>query len=329
MTYDPRLHSLLAECESDWGDPLKNRKNLIPYGIGPLDKALYGIDPEGELVVVQGEQKNRKTTFVANVIMNICSWDKADDKPTINIDTLESGMRPKKYRDMLISMAASRFLVQQGHRVHQACPACDTAECRELIISPKFLKYNTRTALQRQAIEYALDVMQWWPVLIHGASVVQGNTRSLQEAALGYKKDKARWLSLVEDFGVRIIVVDHIQQYAFTDGTTTDYEKQIRAVAAISDFSSQHGVAFIALSQVSLTSLRESRDNGAKLTAAGGAKAAQEANTVLSTSYKDGSGVMKIKIEESRDAGSFSIWQNMDDTSGCFIGEASTTPLVS
>lgn len=327
--YDPTLAGLLTQCESDWGDPAANRKNLIPYGIELLDRALYGIDPEGELVVIQGDRKNRKTTLVANIVVNLCTDERIANKPVINIDTLESGMRPKKYRDFLISIMASRLLVEDGHvppGSKNRCPACQAEECRELILQPKFLKYNMRSAAQRQAISDAIEIMQWWKVLIHGAGISQGNTRNLDGAAVSTKKTKSRWQQLVEEFGVKINIVDHVQQYSFSDGTTSDYEKQLRSVAAIADFSSQYNVAFLALSQVSMSSMREARENGGKLTAAGGAKAAQEANTVLSTHYKQNSGTMKITVEESRDAGSFSIWQNMDDTSGTFYGEASATP---
>lgn len=87
-------------------------------------------------------------------------------------------------------------------------------------------------------------------------------------------------------------------------------------------------MACLALSQVSLTSVREVKaSGGGKLIAAGGSKAAQEANTVFSTSYKPGSGSMKIKIEESRDAGSFSVYQTLEDVSGAYYGEASTEPI--
>ena len=326
--YDPRIQSLLAQCDDDWGDPTKNRENLIPYGILPIDKALYGIDPFGEIIVIQGEEKNRKTTFLANVVCNIMTREQLKVKPVINIDSLESGMRPQKYRDTLISIMATRYLISQSHQPRTFCHACGTEVCRHIGISPKFLRYMTRTEEQKEAIEWAKAEMDKWPLLIHGASLKQGNTRSLQGATKGSKDKQARWLRLVEVFGMQILVVDHVQQYAFSD-EPTDYEKQIRAVSALADFSTQHGNVVMALSQVSLTSVREIKNNGGqgKLVAAGGAKAAQEANTVFSTSYKPDSGVMKIKIEESRDAGSFPVWQRVEDVSGCFYGEASREPV--
>jgi len=323
--YDPTIQALLDQCETDWGDPIKNRETLIPYGIKPIDMALYGIDPAGELIVVQGEEKNRKTTFVANVICNFMTWDRLKNKPMTNIDTLESGMRPPKYRDMLISIMATRYLISQGHRPHSYCPVCNSATCRELGISPKFLKYNTRTKTQQEAIAYARDVMNTWPLLIHGASIKQGNTRNLQEAALGSRDKEARWLRLMSEYGMQILVVDHGQQYQWGD-TPTDYEKQVRSVSTTGDFVSQYGIACLLLSQVSLTSVREVKQGGGKLIAAGGSKYAQEANTVFSIKYKPG--IVKIHIEESRDAGSFPVWQRIEDVSGTFYGDASLESLI-
>ena len=325
--YDPTIQALLAQCDTDWGDPMKNRETLIPYGIKPIDMALYGIDGSGELIIVQGEEKNRKTTFLINVIINFMTWPKLKQKPVTNIDTLESGMRPGKYRDTIISNLATRFLMEQGHRAHTRCPACDDTTCRELGIHPKFLKYNTRTRAQQEAIGYAKAVMDTWPLLIHGASIKQGNTRNLHEAAVGIKNQQARWHRLIEEYGLQILVIDHGQQYAFAD-EPTDYEKQIRAVSAAGDFVSQYGVACFFLSQVSLTSVREVKQSGGKLIAAGGTKATQEGNTVFSVKYKSGSGVAKLQIEESRDAGTFSVWQRLEDASGAFYGEASTEPIL-
>jgi hypothetical protein len=323
VAYDPTIQALLAQCESDWGDPQINRDGLVPYGLPPIDRSLYGIDIiDGELILIQGQEKRRKTTFAANVVVNIMIGEKPKEKPVIDIESLESGMSPKKYRDSLISIMATRYLMSLGHQYGQACPVCGTPQCRELGISSKFLRYNTRSTDQQEAVTYALDTMFSWPLLIHGANPLQGDTRNLKSVSNG--KD-ARWRKLIDDTGVKIMVVDHAQQFSFA-GEPSDYEKQIKAVSVISDFVAQNNMVYFLLSQVSLTSLREVRAGVGNLTAAGGAKGAQESNTVFTTDYASGSGVMKISIEESRYSANFSVWQHIEDTSGAFIGEASTTP---
>lgn len=316
--YNPSLTSLLDQAKDDWGDPQKNRENLVPYGIGPLDKALYGMDVEhGEFILVQGREKRRKSTFISNVVINYMKPGGLPvTKPRTNIDILESSVPPKKYRDQLIANVASRFLIEQGHRPNGPCPVCSSPICRELMLSAKFLKYNTRTPPQKGAIEYAFDTMRMWSenMFIHGANYRMGDTRSLKRAV-------ERFEYFIDEFGIKIFIVDHVQQYMWADDPS-DYEKQIRAVGVLSDVVARHSVVMIVVSQVSLTSWRESRKQGTVLTAAGGAKGAQESSTVLTTEYQSGGGYMTIKIEEAREAADISVNQNIEDSSGAFYGNA-------
>jgi hypothetical protein len=321
--YDPSIQGLLAECEIDWGDPVINRENLVPYGIRAFDKALYGLDvSNGELDVILGPRKRRKTTFAVNILINYMTSEKPKVKPFTVVDTLESGMRPKRYRDTLIVNVASRFLMAQGHVFGNYCPVCNAPVCQELVLNPDYLYYNRRTVAQQVAIEHAMDIMSAWPLHIYGANPRQGDTRNLK---LSVKDKNSRWAHLIEEQGAKIFIVDHAQQYSFLD-EVTDYEKQLRAVAALSDMVAQHSIVCLLLSQVSLTSLREARNNTGQLNATGGTKAQEEANVIFSVNYMDGSGQMKITIEESRKSATFAIWQSLDDSSGAFFGEANTMP---
>jgi hypothetical protein len=235
-------------------------------------------------------------------------------------------MRVEKAKDIFVSMVATKRLIEIGHAPRGTCNICGESSCREIGIHPKFLKYNTRSKAQKDAIEYASwRIYDVWKVLLHGAKLDQGNTRNLTESAIGTKNKKARWVRLIEEYDMKIVVSDHVQQYSWGE-EPTDYEKQNRAIGVLGDFVSQYGVACFLLSQVSLKALRESRTGG-KLTAAGGAKAAQEANTVFSVFYASGSGNMKIKIEEAREAANFSAYQHLEDSSGCFYGPAQLEPF--
>ena len=42
--YNPTMESLIDSTDDDWGNIETNRENLVPYGIPPIDKALYGMD---------------------------------------------------------------------------------------------------------------------------------------------------------------------------------------------------------------------------------------------------------------------------------------------
>lgn len=318
--YDPHISALLDQCADDWGKPEENVKNLLPYGIEPFDRALYGIDiVNGELILVQGEEKNCKTTFLINVLINSMLARQPEEKPLWNIDTLESSMNPKRYRDTLIANLATRKLLRDGHKHREYCPVCHSDACRQLDLSPEFLRYNKRSEAQQEAIDWAVDVMRTWPLMIHGASPKQGDTRDLSTSVIGTKNRVSRWERLIQEEGVKVVVTDHVQQYGFEDNPTDD-EKQIRAVAAISDVVARYGIACFLISQVSLTSAREAAMGG-KLVAAGGAKGAQEANVVFSVRYK-GESKMHIAIEESRRAASFGVWHPLEDVSGAFYGAA-------
>ncbi len=340
--YEPDIRALLSKTKDEWGDPAVNRANLIPYGINVFDKYLYGIDiVNGELILVMGREKRRKTTFAINVIINYMTTDTLEEKPVTVIDTLESGMPPSRYRDQLLSNLASRWLMKEGHFAKGQCNECGADRCRQLTLTPEYLRYNPRTPAQKLAIEYAMDTMVSWPLFLFGASYTQGSTRDLATSVKGggnmletwhYKwaqkhnlldpltLQASRWDFLIKEFGARIFISDHIQQYSFAN-EPSDYEKQLRAVGAISDFVASQNIAAIVLSQVSLTSVRESRTGQGRIGALGGSKLAQEANVALSTHYDpDFGGVMSISIEESRKSGTFHVVQRLEDRSGAFYG---------
>jgi hypothetical protein len=347
--YNPEIKALLTQAKDDWGDPEENRTRLVPYGISIFDQYLYGIDViNGELILVMGREKHRKTTFAINVVLNYMTYEGLQDKPVTVIDTLESGMPPTRYRDQMIANLASRWLIEEGHFPKGNCAECGAERCRNLVLTPEYLRFNTRSPAQKLAIDYAMDTMSSWPLFLFGASYRQGGTRDLytsvqggrksleswqylwakqeEQNGLGFPLQKAitmsRWDFLIREFGAKLFVADHIQQYSFAN-EPSDYEKQLRAVSAISDFVASQNIAAFVLSQVSLTSVRESRGGQGRLGAMGGSKIAQEANVALSTHYNpDAPGVMSISIEESRKSGTFHVLQRLDDKSGAYYGTA-------
>jgi hypothetical protein len=344
--YNPEMKSLIAQTEEDWGDPKKNRDSLVPYGIKPFDKMLYGIDVHnGELIVVMGQEKQRKTTFAINVVINIMQADKPKDKPAIVVDSLESGMHPARYRDQMISNVASRIMLARGHRSTGGCPICNTPQCQQLVLSPEYLRYNNRTPEQAEAISEAMKEMSTWPLYVFGASPYQGGTRSLSpsvRAPDGSARDSwhylwakehglppevtnkvsrmSRWEWLFEEKGAKLFITDHVQQYSFT-GEPNDYEKQLRAVGAVGDFVSMYKIAVMMLSQVSLTSIREA-SKGGKMRGLGGGKLSQEANVIFGSHYQSGDGYQKIEIIDSRKSPTFGVTQSLDESSGAYFGEA-------
>ena len=146
--YDPSVSARLEECKARWESYEETRGNLIKYGIKFLDTRLFGIDTvDGELNLIIGEEKMRKTTLLINIIVNIMTAESERERPVTVIDTLESGMTPMRYTNQLVSNLASRYLMELGHvpATHGVCPVCnDDSQCRELRISPEFLNYMPR-----------------------------------------------------------------------------------------------------------------------------------------------------------------------------------------
>lgn len=328
--YNPTVQYYVATAEQFWGLPEENKKNLLPYCIQPIDLALYGMDiTNGEFITVQGEEKNRKTTLTNNLVVNAQEWlsdrgHSATDRPLHVIDSLESGNKPRKIFNTLVSMLASRYLIEQGHEPNHTlpCKLCSvhgvSSPCRELVLHHKYLLFNKRTPPQQQAIKWALGRMNSWNLHIYGPNPLEGDTRNLEASVRGAE---SRWRKLIKQYGKVVFVADHLQQY-IVPGARDDYSKIIEVVPAQSDVVAQHGAVVISLSQVSLTSAREAASGQGKFTAAGGRKAAQESNTIFSCSYQSGSGKMAITLEDARDSGTFSVWQMLEETSGCFYGEA-------
>lgn len=318
--YDSSIQARLKERKAAWGKHEENLENLIRWGIPALDKRLVGINTfTGELNLIIGEEKKRKTTLMINVLVNILTAPKPKEKPAVSIDTLESGMQPDRYTDQIISNLAGRYLMANGHVpvTHGNCPVCGST-CKELAITPEFLMFLPRSQEQLKAIDFAYDTMQSWKLDIWGANLSEGNTRSLNEA-LGKMTNEARWIWMSEEKGTDIFIIDHVQQYRFETLDVTDYEKLMRAVTAMSSFVASNKKVVFMLSQISLTSLRESRAGGTAK-ASGGKKPHEEANSILRTTYEDGSGVLGIALDGSRkSAGGFYHELSIDDVSGAIV----------
>lgn len=319
--YDPSIGRFAREAKDRWGNPAENRLSIVRYGVPFLDNHLYGIDiVSGELLLILGEEKNRKTTFTVNTWVNIMTAELPKDKPRIVIDTLESGLPPEIYSDQIVANLASRYLMQNRHvpPTHSlACPACNGKPCKELTLNPKFLRFMNRTPQQSVAIDRALEEVQSWPLDIWGANLNEGDTRNLY-ATLKNMDQSSRWVWAAEELGADIFATDHVQQYRFADGVVSDYEKLVRAVLMMGNFVAAYRKVVFMVSQISMTTIREAKSGG-KVKSAGGKKPHEEANAIIKASYEQASGQLGIHLEDSRSSSSASsTFIPIDDVSGAY-----------
>ena len=248
-----KIRDLVKAAVNDWGEPEKNRAMLLPYGLPPLDEALYGINiVDGELIAIQGLEKNRKTTLLANIVLSVMlSGTLSKLGYSMVLDTLESGETVERYRDRLIGMLATYAVLagEHGNR-RETWNVAEALENEHLGMSPEYLRYANRSAAQQWAIEHAMKVMEDWPLHIFGGSRYRDratNTRDLRGSM-------RRWAQLAEDENAAVFATDHIQLYNISGG---DYQMQEQVVPALSTHQLTTSTAVIALSQISLGSFKD------------------------------------------------------------------------
>ena len=323
--YSPVLADLLANL--DWGDPDENRKAMLTYGLNYVDQSLYGLDTiHGEIVGIQAAEKRRKSTLLINILYNVARQLRERGQ-WICIDTLESGMPPEAFRDILVAIRATHLLIASYFGADKKSWPSYSGLMEhkelgpELGISKEFLRFKHRSKLQQQAIESAMKDLRSWPILIFGPSPKHGWARDLSKTC-------QRWQQLYlgehpKAMGkeVRIFAQDHVQQVS---GFDSDYQKLEAVVNRFSDFVTTHpGTVVFVVSQVSVTSLRQERQGFGPAQAKGGAKLGAEVNTLFRTRYdKDKAHRLIIETQETRRRPPPTIVQEIEPESGAFLGPA-------
>lgn len=310
------IKELIDATDLDWGNPADNRAHLLPFGLPPLDNALYGINiVDGELIAIQGQEKSRKTTLLANIVVNIMlSGILPKLGKSVCIDTLESGETIERCRDRLIAMMAAYSLlaVRHGNDRSRWQPAVILNE-EQLKFSPEFLRFADRTPAQHKAIQFVKEIIRDWPLHIFGGS----RFKERATATRNLKKSMERWKKLAEE-GVVIFATDHIQEYDLPG--TDDYHRQDIIVPALSNHQMETATAVIALSQISLSSIKDYQAGILNVMyAKGGGRLAAEANVVIQTIYDEANAKVTIDVPRSRKARA-KVYQYLDPVSGLFIG---------
>jgi len=322
MSYDPTIAGLIDRTDEDWGDPAENVAKRIDFGIPPIDKALFGMDCiNGELLGIQANEKERKSTVLANILYNVASQKRFG----VCIDTLESGMNPLAYRDVLISMVTTRTMIASVYGDDRAMwPVVHDIFAHpvlqdQLCVSKDFLWYSSRSARQQAAIEQAKKQLRGMPIVIFGPHPEEGDTKNLQASM-------QRWHLLyhgehpkAKGKCVRVFGSDHLQEYAIRGD---DYIRMEAVVPAFADFVTSHpGTVVIAVSQVSVTSTRLAKQGLGQKKAKGGAKLGAEVVTIFETEYdqKATPYTVTIGLSATRKRPFPTVTQEIDPSSGAFL----------
>lgn len=317
--YNPLISSHLDDLEESWGNPEENIKNIVTFGIRPFDALLYGIDLGGELIVIQGEEKNRKTTATLNIVKNVIN-----KKPKLNVvvDTLESSMNYMRYRDSLIAMLMTEYLIKNTAHSHKLCRIC-RGSCKIIgHLSPEAFRYKRDRFPQvefNQALAYAKERLSPTRLRIYDGRIERGNARNLGTSL-------KRWTKLRKEGELDLLVLDHLQQYKILDiGHQEAYSKLEVVIGEVGNFIAQYGVPVILLSQVSLTSRRTAK-SAKDYMSTGGAKADQEAKIVFNTK-KIATGRLEMSLKVSRSSGTGKVEIELEPSSGLFTKVGSIQSL--
>lgn len=324
--YDPTLRGLIALTSEDWKDPDEMQESMVWFGINYVDQALFGMNfISGEIIGIQAEEKRRKSTMLANVTINVAAQKKGF---WTCIDTLESGMPPKAYRDMLIAIVATRIMIAEifgtkrtewpSYHDIKAHPSLGT----QLELSKEFLWYARRSEKQQSAIERARLILSDTPITIFGSSPTEGGARNLGASVARWDKLYKGEHPKAEGCLHRLFVADHIQQFS---GWESDYTKLEAVVNAHSEFVGTHpGTVVIDVSQLSTTSVRLEQQGFGHAKAKGGAKLGAEVNVLFRTEYdKDGAPhKMVISVAETRRRPPPPVVQELEPNSGAFLRPA-------
>ncbi len=344
----PLIGDILDTIADVCGDPEQNMGRVVPYGIAPVDERMVGNNIDGgELIVIQGAPGSRKTTLAANFVANACISRRLPPNYLICIDTLESGMTIERYSLVLLSIVATKYLVywtwvEQGqpdllslfsqglpnNPIDQLITTIATEvngqAIEECVIRPEFFRYYKASPMQHAAIEAAKKTMAGWPLAICGFSEhpdpVVRHKRTVDTTNL--ESSFTRWNSLYEKFGMRWLVIDHVQQYAIEG---QDYDIQRSVTLKVGEWMrNTRGIVYL-LSQIGVGSQKDARDNkGVKTHASGGQKLESESTLTWEVRY-DETVPYYIKLRrpiKSRKGIHPDIAIPIEPNSGAFIGRA-------
>ncbi len=313
--FDPRVGEI-DDGLSNVPDYETVQKNALRFNMRDIDAVFpAGVPLDGSAIIVQGEEKNRKTTVAQNWVRWWCNSSRM--RGYIAVDVLEARSSPAKWKRDLVCMEATGLAIGHIYTSLMGLPMTDGPIDREtgktlqytdmshlrdlsdprggpdsrlFRISPKRMMGGLRTPLQHRFIEEAKEKIADWPLMIFGSADGQGGTKNIEMPGNGRTIEEcvpySRWMKYKEELDVSILIVDHAHEYNVPSGFQTLEGIGLHIAAAVSIL----GMCLIILSQTSLGTDR--------MYARGGTKLAEMANVVIMPRYDNSDDLDKNDLEK-------------------------------
>lgn len=289
----------------------------VPFGIWHLDVAFpRGIKPWApQIYGMQGGPGARKTSLVLNILCNEHLSGAMPKDFSTAVDSLETGMTVERYCLAMKCMLATRIMIYEqwtgpqsadtlwqlvNRNLPQETPEQllagvkrDGANYTDCMLYPDFIEScyanqsgYTFSARQLDAWERAGEEIATWPIMVFGVSEHYDDKERAERytETTNIENSFERWLKLAEEYNVRQLIVDFLQNYFTESGNL--YEKQLTVVPYMAEWCRRSSGTLWAISQESITNVRDARGRyGEPLGAAGGNILLAESQTNLRLEY--------------------------------------------
>lgn len=312
--YDPSMKAAFSRYEEDKEHGRLGRR--IPTLIPLFDKGLGGglrVDP-GELVVLSGREKQRKTTLLLNIV---AAWHTQGlDGATVWICN-EQSMNTSDLIGHLWALEATREAFKRGLTYTAATGGRKPWTFSKDQILEFHKDQDNYHGELLEVTQVARALVESWNIRFYCAAVNNGNAMDAESVFALARTD-------VEYKGAKRVVVDNLQGFRKSD--ESDYEVMNRVVPMVDAFPGTYGCLTIALSQLSRTKAEWSGGNQIK----GGGGLEGRANLIIETSYDDekATGIMGVKRTWGRNRLFFNYDLAIEPNSGLIIDGQDYDPKI-
>lgn len=319
--YNPTISSLIQLKKEEI-----TNFDKIYYGVNYVDQACHGINITlGELIALQGLEKNRKTTFLLNILYNIAVQLQRRNYFAV-YDTLESGMPPQAVRDQLVAISASLIAVSETYGKDRSkwpgVKEIHTSISEELLnIDREIVFEQSFVGRQLEFVEKATERLKDIPLLIFGSSSEQGSARDLKETLQRWDQLYKGVYDGLDGVKCRIFVCDNVQ---LVHGFNSNKFDQLETVVAEhAYFLGKHpGTVIIDVSQISQGAAITSKIYETQMYAKGGGALSAEATVLFETRYEQDDDGITISTPATRKKPFPKIYQEILKSSGAFLRPA-------